>query len=332
MTGTGVTPGITFSTGQLFYIATSDPLGDALSMTGTNFQINSGGDLFLGARDYVLLNTGTIGSYIDIESDQDINIRTGIINLEAVSTICTGDFNVQTINGQPPGAGGGGFISTATGDLDMNNFRIYDILSLQGSNLGITATSNMTVNSGGSMNVQGNDIFISSLAHIYIDAFADIEIATAAGLTIDVINDIDILGSNTISIIGEGRYDLTTTSGGMTLDAHTEINLYAPVVNRELAPATTVIQPVIQHGLTTGNTAAAGYVQVTMSNDYNNTDYTVNVTAATNGQDIPSVGIPSFCAIPTSGTTFDCYWYNSSSSYDTIFYWSAFGYYTLPHT
>jgi hypothetical protein len=117
LTGLGAFPSIVYSTGQDLYIGVSDdPIGNQLIMSGDGVEIISGQELRLGGRSYARLDAGgDLGSFMDIVALASININAPIINLQSVSTICSGDIRASTFNGAPlPSGGGGNVASTFT--------------------------------------------------------------------------------------------------------------------------------------------------------------------------------------------------------------------------
>ena len=85
-------------------------------MSSDGVEIISGQELRLGGRSYARLDAGgDLGSFMDIVALASININAPIINLQAFSTICSGDIRASTFNGAPlPSGGGGNVASTFT--------------------------------------------------------------------------------------------------------------------------------------------------------------------------------------------------------------------------
>ena len=150
MVGLGIFPTIFFSTGQDFFIGSSDnPIGNQIKMTDSvGVEIFSASDLVLGGRGYTNLNAGGIlGSYIDIQADANINITAPTINLQAISTICDGDIRASTFNGAPLPTGSivSSYTTLFTTTLSNNPVSSDLTVSAQ-SNLFMTAENYTAIN------------------------------------------------------------------------------------------------------------------------------------------------------------------------------------------
>ena len=330
LTGLGAFPAIFYSTGQNLYIGVSDdPIGNQLIMDSDGVEIISGQELRLGGRSYARLDAGgDLGSFMDIVALASININAPIINLQSVSTICSGDIRASTFNGAPlPSGGGGGsistfqqlftssfvtntingsaypppssWVSTATSDLNMATYAINNLGQITGSNFTVFTQSNLGLYSS-------NDTIITAGGGVDI---------TASGS--------DMYFNSAGSIYTESAANLVFSNAGVT-------KFFTSNVYRQLYPGTEIIQPVIQRGFVSAARAATGSNTVSMPFSYYDTNYTVQITGAMNGADINGTYQPLFYVQIDSGTDFTVYWTNGSPDNDVPFFWTTFGVYDVP--
>ena len=217
---------------------------------------------------------------------------------------------VSTVKSLESG-GGGGWVGTATSDLDMNG---YNITSVNGLGIGTTAGS----------------IYLSALpTPIY-----PLDIPSTA--VILVANDFFGVGDNSISLVATNYEDGIIMSNGIILNtsnsieayASTSINLYTPTVNRQLSPLTQIPQPVIQNGYYSNSSNASGSNTITLPYTYGNVNYKVFIQGAINSNDIPGVYTPVFYAEVLTENTFNVYWAGGSPANNTPYYWHTQGEYT----
>jgi hypothetical protein len=263
------------------------------------------------------------------------------IELRCVSTICTGDINVQTINGLPPGSGGttvSTFFQLFTSSINLNTVdgRTVDIIGTEGIGIYsgldlysyaetdiafVTSTGSIVLKAGLSElppGITSNSIY--ALADKDIGLFAYSTAVIAATNFNDFLfmdNGISLATSNSLIVYSDD-----------TLINSSTIHMEVSSVTRLLGPSTRVPQPVIQYGDGAGGPAVSGYVMVTMDYDYNDANnYNVFIQGTTNGIDIPSTYIPYFNVTKMNGTQFEVYWSNSSADNMTEFCWTAMGVY-----
>jgi hypothetical protein len=253
-------------------------------------------------------------------------------------TLSTLAFNTSSINGQTFGApiqstvrglgssgyistsqlvstvqslGAGGWVGTATSDLDMNG---YNITSVNG--LGIETT----------------------VGSIYLFAFPTLPYPLDVPSTGVFLagNDVFGIGLNSLFLGGTNYEDSISMSTGIVLNtsnslditAASNINLYTPTVNRELATLTKIPQPVIQNGYYSDSSNASGSNTITLPYTYNNVDYKVFIQGAINSNDIPGGYTPVFYAEVLTGNTFNVHWAAGSPVYSNPYYWHTQGEYT----
>jgi hypothetical protein len=326
MTGDDV--GIILDDAAYFYLGGADPLTNNIIMepdVGISIGSSLFGDLGLTSRRSMTLEASDSNS----------------IELRCVSTICTGDLNVQTINGLPPGSGGTTvstffqlytssiYVTTVTGRttdiIGTEGIGIYsglDLYSYAETDIAfVTSTGSIVLKAGLSelpVGLTSNSIYALADKDIGLLAYSTV-VLTANNLN-DVLymnNGIDLATSNSLVI-----YSDDTTINSSTI--HMEVSS----VTRLLGPSTRVPQPVIQTGDGAGGPVVSGYVMITMDYDYNDANnYNVFIQGTTNGIDIPSTYIPYFNVTKMNGTQFEVYWTNSSADNMTEFCWTAMGVY-----
>jgi hypothetical protein len=234
-------------------------------------------------------------------------IQSTVIGLGSSGYISTSQL-VSTVQSLESG-GGGGWVGTATSDLDMNG---YNITSVNGLEIETTAGS----------------ILLSALPNL------SLEIPSTA--VILVANDFFGIGDNSISLVATNYEDSISMSTGIVLNTSnsfeayvsTSINLYTPTVNRQLSPLTQIPQPVIQNGYYSDSSNASGSNTITLPYTYGNVNYKVFIQGAINSNDIPGVYTPVFYAEVLTENTFNVYWAGGSPGNNTPYYWHTQGEYT----
>jgi len=156
--------------------------------------------------------------------------------VSSFTSLATSSFTVSSINGQPytPGGGGGGFVSTATSDLNMNGFAIRgnpinltdpfgDQIYVGGGGVIISNSYGTTIN----LDSNGNNAFQNGLTYNFQSAYNDeVELGNSApyiypGGGSFVVNClIKNSANNGVFYVGGGSgltantIDLTTNSAG----------------------------------------------------------------------------------------------------------------------
>jgi hypothetical protein len=250
------------------------------------------------------LDVSTINGFIPFQPSM---LQSTVRGLGSSGYISTSQL-VSTVKSLESG-GGGGWVGTATSDLDMNG---YNITSVNGLGIETTAGS------------------------IYLSALPNPSLEIPSTSVIIVANNFFGIGDNSISLVATNYEDSISMSTGIVLNTSnsieaygsTSINLYTPTVNRQLSPLTQIPQPVIQNGYYSNSSNASGSNTITLPYTYGNVNYKVFIQGAINSNDIPGVYTPVFYAEVLTENTFNVYWAGGSPANNTPYYWHTQGEYT----
>jgi hypothetical protein len=339
--------------------ATSISLGASLDIMGTSGATN------IYSQEFNTLNSNigftannTIAllanSNISITGQSTINLTSSNINLITPSTICSGDIRATTFNGAPLG---GGWVGTATSDLDMANYNINNASTIKGAS---GATLRLQNNSGGAFFQLENGGNIYMVANSgATNGGMDSGLIFWAGQNITskvfgatsahtfevydgsaVLQNSVIINSNGLDMCNAAINNLTSITSAvatMTLSNTSNIAINAPTINvggavnancnaisnvgtfSRYLISTEITQPVIQYQYVSTAAAFSGAVTITLPQRY------TSVTSYIPFAVVQNDATTTFYVSTITRATFEIGWSGYTGFSDIIFSWNTLG-------
>ena len=283
------------------------------------------------------LNGGDLPNTATLQADVVGFRGNSNITLTTPSTICSGDLNVLTINGLPPGSGGG-WIGTATSDLNMATYSILNVANINGSaypppytptwvgtassdlNMATFSISNVTNINGASyppasawngtatsaLNMNGYDIYSSNLniQTTSVNYYLSLN---------DNANKVDLYSAGALNATGITAFNVLTPAlnlsnntsyqgGQITIDSNAQLSYATKASGYDLGSSCPI--PLTQFGtarVVVSDTTDAFDVSVILDCAYEDTSFSVVATSSDATTNVYYPGVLSY-AVEISGS------------------------------
>jgi len=193
-------------------------------------------EVSFGTTDFQL-NGGDLPNTANLQADYTALRGNSNILLTSPSTIITADLNVVTINGQTPGSGG--WVGTATSDLNMATYSILNVTNINGSAYPPPYTPTWVGTASSDLNMATFSIL--NVTNINGASYPPASAWNGTATSALNMNGYDVYSSNlnlqTTSVNyylslndGASKVDLYS-SGELNLTGITSLNILTPVIN-----------------------------------------------------------------------------------------------------